>query len=233
MHSFAFSTTHIYSLTLIYPHFLDFPACIRYYSTTIILTILEYYKEPMLKSNVITIDGLGPVLFTTSLRAKYLSITIKPDQTVKVTIPKRVSLTTAKKFLQSKIPWAKKHLNRLQKLQQNYAQTPLPPINKSKAKTVLTTRLNSLAQRYGFKYNKIFIRNQKTRWGTCSSKNNISLNMDLVRLPKELQDYVILHELVHTKHKNHSKKFWAQMDKFVGDAKRLRKRMREYRLGVG
>jgi predicted metal-dependent hydrolase len=57
--------------------------------------------------------------------------------------------------------------------------------------------------------------------------------MNLIRLPQELQDYVILHELVRTRHKNHSKKFWVEMDKLVRDAKRLRKRMKEYRLGVG
>lgn len=70
-------------------------------------------------------------------RAKHLSITIKPDYTIKVTIPRRVSLKTAKKFLQSKIPWAKKNLNKLKKLQKDYPLQNLLPINKKEAKTVL------------------------------------------------------------------------------------------------
>jgi predicted metal-dependent hydrolase len=54
--------------------------------------------------------------------------------------------------------------------------------------------------------------------------------MNLIRLPQKLQDYVILHELVHTKHKNHSKKFWAEMDSLVGDGKKLKREMRKYRI---
>jgi predicted metal-dependent hydrolase len=181
---------------------------------------------------ILHIPSLGPIFFTHSPRAKHLSITIKPDQTIKITIPKRVSFKTAKKFLQSKILWAKKNLNKLQKLQKNYPQQNLQPINKKEAKTILTDRLNLLAQRYRFSYNRLYIRNQKTRWGSCSSKNNISLNMNLIRLPKELQDYVILHELVHTRHKNHSKKFWEEMDRYVGDGKKLRKEVKKYRLGI-
>ena len=56
--------------------------------------------------------------------------------------------------------------------------------------------------------------------------------MNLIRLARKLQDYVILHELVHTKNKNHSKKFWKEMDRLVGDGKRLKKEMREYRIGL-
>jgi predicted metal-dependent hydrolase len=56
--------------------------------------------------------------------------------------------------------------------------------------------------------------------------------MNLIRLPQKLQDYVILHELVHTKHKNHSREFWKEIDRYVGDGKRLRREMRGYRIGV-
>lgn len=116
---------------------------------------------------------------------------------------------------------------------QNRQDQPLLELSageKRNAKKHLIQRLDYLADKYGFTYNRIFIKNQRTRWGSCSSKDNISLNMKLVRLPLEMQDYVILHELVHTKHKNHSKKFWQAMDKLVGDSKQLRKQMRKYRL---
>jgi hypothetical protein len=76
-------------------------------------------------------------------------------------------------------------------------------------------------------HQKKLTRNQKTRWATCSSKNNINLNMNLVNLFQALPGSVILHQSVHTKHGNHSRKFWAEMDKLVGDAEKLKKSMRE------
>jgi hypothetical protein len=72
------------------------------------------------------------------------------------------------------------------------------------------------------------VKNQKTRWGSCSDKNNINLNINLVRLPDELIDYVILHELVHTRIKNHSHQFWEEMNKVVEDPKSLDKKLRQY-----
>ena len=93
-------------------------------------------------------------------------------------------------------------------------------------KKTLTSKLEQLAEEHGFRYNKVTIRTQRTRWGSCSPRNNISLNMKLVRLPDELMDYVILHELVHTHIHNHSKKFWAELDQYVGNAKVLAKRLR-------
>ena len=95
----------------------------------------------------------------------------------------------------------------------------LKTINEVKAKALLKNRLKELSDIYGFKYNRVFIRNQKTRWGSCSAQNNINLNINLIRVSNELQDYVILHELVHTKIKNHSLRFWKELDKYVGDAR--------------
>ena len=83
----------------------------------------------------------------------------------------------------------------------------------------LADRLYHLAKEHGFTCNNVSIREQRTRWGSCSHKNNISLNLKLVLLPKELIDYVMLHELVHTRIHNHSKKFWAELDRYTGNGK--------------
>ena len=179
----------------------------------------------------VEIPSVGKVQFAFSQRAKHLSIIVRHDLSIRVVIPKGVTLITAKKFFQSKINWVHQHLQQLQKQQKNQRlQNDLMTIDRVAAKRYLIERLDYLAQKYGFVYHRVFIKNQKTRWGSCSSKDNISLNTNLVRLPQQLQDYVILHELVHTRHKNHSKKFWAAMDKLVGDSKQLRKKMRKYRI---
>jgi predicted metal-dependent hydrolase len=104
------------------------------------------------------------------------------------------------------------------------------PIDCQKARRRLVSRLDELSQVHGYTYNRVFIRNQKTRWGSCSAKNNISLNLQLARLPVELMDYVILHELVHTRIKNHSQAFWDQLNGLVGEAKQLDRRLNEYPL---
>lgn len=182
------------------------------------------------KITTLDIEPIGPVVFAGSKRAKRLSVTIKSDQTVRVAVPRGVPLKRAKQFLYSKIPWAAKHLERLKELDKAETNTQLPALDKLKAEAALKNRLHELAERNGLAYNKVSIRNQRTRWGSCSSRNSISLNMNLARLPEELRDYVILHELVHTKHKNHSKKFWKEMDKLIGDAKGARKKLKEYRL---
>jgi len=97
---------------------------------------------------------------------------------------------------------------------------------------MLTGRLKYLAKKHRFTYNRVSIRNQRTRWGSCSSKNNINLNIKLAKLPAELIDYVILHEFVHTRVKDHSNDFWAELNRLVVDEKRMASRLREYGVGL-
>ncbi|MGZ2369400.1 M48 family metallopeptidase [Ancylomarina sp. YFZ004] len=99
---------------------------------------------------------------------------------------------------------------------------------RKEAKHVLPKRLDELAQSFGFKFNKVSIRNASTRWGSCSGDNNISLNLHLMRLPEHLIDMVLLHELCHTIEKNHSKSFWDLLDKVCDNVPAKRKEMKAY-----
>ncbi|MFT3737222.1 MAG: SprT family zinc-dependent metalloprotease [Breznakibacter sp.] len=98
------------------------------------------------------------------------------------------------------------------------------------AKAFLPVRLRELANLHGFKYASAFIKNLKSRWGSCSSTNNINLNLHLMRLPDHLIDYVLLHELCHTVEKNHGQGFWRLMDKVTdGRAGAWEKEMKKHR----
>lgn len=176
------------------------------------------------------VPGLGPVVLTVSKRAKHLRITVKPDRTVRLTIPRGVALENAQQLLKSRIPWIKKHLRKFEQLENTREHIRLPQIDKVRAGTTLIERLQELAELHDFRFNKVSIRNQKTKWGSCSARNNISLNVNLARLPDELRDYVILHELVHTRIKNHSKQFWTELDIYINHAKTLSRELKSYRL---
>ncbi|MBQ1957630.1 MAG: M48 family metallopeptidase, partial [Alistipes sp.] len=98
-----------------------------------------------------------------------------------------------------------------------------------KAKSYLPARLEELSQITGLKYNKVTIRAARTKWGSCTGQNNISLSLYLMTLPKHLIDYVLLHELCHTVHHNHSPKFHALLDKILGGKEKiLAKELRLY-----
>jgi predicted metal-dependent hydrolase len=188
----------------------------------------------MINSQTVQIAGIGAVLFQPSARARRIIITIRPVKGVRVAVPRRCSLEAALKFVQVKKLWIQKHLDRIKKYEnqkQAFSDVFLN-IDKTAARKQLIGRLNQLAEQHDFTYSKVSIRNQRTRWGSCSGKGSISLNMKLVALPPELLDYVILHELVHTRIHNHSKRFWKELDKYVGNGKAKAKSLIEYGLGL-
>ncbi len=101
------------------------------------------------------------------------------------------------------------------------------------AKGILPERVKLLANKFGYKYCSVSIKKATTRWGSCSAKNNINLSIFLMKLPDELIDYIILHELCHTVHKNHGPKFWGELDLITdGNAKKLSKEVRTYKAGI-
>jgi hypothetical protein len=99
------------------------------------------------------------------------------------------------------------------------------------AKEYIPAKTAELAELYKFSFNRIFIKNNKTRWGSCSRLCNLNFSLHLMMLPEELIDYVILHELSHTIEHNHSKNFWLILDSIYGNAKAVDKKLKNYRIG--
>ncbi len=102
----------------------------------------------------------------------------------------------------------------------------------NEAKSYLPKRLNDMANKYGFKYNKVFLKTSKTRWGSCSYNNNINLNINLMNLDTRFIDYVIVHELCHTLEKNHKEAFWNLVYNIIPNYKTLRKELKKFPLIV-
>ena len=103
---------------------------------------------------------------------------------------------------------------------------------RKEAKEYLPERVKVLGHKHKFNFKNVAIKNSKTRWGSCSFNNNINLSLHLMRLPDHLIDYVILHELVHTKIKNHSRDFWQLLDIVSGNAKKLDREVKDCRIQI-
>lgn len=99
---------------------------------------------------------------------------------------------------------------------------------KIQAEETLLPRLQYLADLYDFDFENAYVRKLKARWGSCTSKGEITINAYLVQMPIELSDYVLFHELAHTKHLHHGKEFWACVESVCPDYKERRKRMKQY-----
>jgi len=179
---------------------------------------------------IVAVEGVGDVLFERSSRAKYINISVRNSGNIRVAVPGRVSFKKALQFFHTKSDWVNKHLEKIERIEKTI---PVAKVDKKLARQILIPRLRYLADKHGFEYNKVALRNQKTRWGSCSSQNNINLNINLISLPQDLMDYVMLHELTHTIVKNHSKDFWEQLGKHVPNPKQQNKKLRNYAIQLG
>jgi len=186
----------------------------------------------MTKALRFEIKDTGTVLLEKSKRAKRLNITVQPFKGVRVAVPYGISMDDAKNIARAKRAWIRKQLARMREIEKDilHISSHMPPIDTDTAKIQLASRLAELAEQHGFSYNKVTFRQQKTRWGSCSAKNNISLNLRLASLPDELSDYVILHELVHVRIKNHGAQFWKELQRLMPDAQKRALSLKQYPL---
>ena len=98
--------------------------------------------------------------------------------------------------------------------------------NKNAARKIILESLDFFARLYGVKYRKVAIRNQRSKWGSCSKARNLNFNYKVALLPKDQRDYVVVHELCHLIEFNHSKRFWAEVARTIPNYKELRKRVK-------
>jgi predicted metal-dependent hydrolase len=172
------------------------------------------------------------IAYRRSRRAKNLRITIAPTQMITVTVPVNTSLEGAKEFVKSKQTWIQKHLAKMREMEKLQAERPeLSREELIQVQYELFGRLEQFSDKHNLPYRKATFRCQKTKWGSCSSQNNINLNINIAFLPSHLQDYILLHELCHVRHKNHSKRFWDQLDRYCGtSSKALAKELKSHRM---
>lgn len=166
---------------------------------------------------------LGEVTLAQTSRARRVSIRVRASGDVRLSFPFGVSQRRALAFLESKVEWV---LSVRERLARKQAALPpqLPPealkarIEKLRraAREDLPARIARLSAATGLRYEKLSIRASRTKWGSCSGRNHISLSLFLMGIPEHLRDFVILHELCHTVHHNHSPRFHALLDRLVG-----------------
>lgn len=182
------------------------------------------------KSLNLHLEGIGPVCFRSSPRSRRLSVAVVPFQGVRVSVPVGMSLMKAEQAVRTRKIWIEKQRTRVLEIEkkcQALLRRPGAP-DPGEARELLVSRLHQLAERHGFSFKRVSIRRQRTRWGSCSAANNISLNLKLSLLPDELRDFVLVHELVHTKIKNHGQKFWRKLEEIIPGARLLDRQLKAY-----
>ncbi len=167
---------------------------------------------------------------------KTIGLQVKEDGEVLLRIPNRLSARALQDFLNREQSWIWQKAEQMQsriKQREATGATPVGQLSREeleKIKEKIGSRVRYYGKIMGVTVGRITIRNQKTRWGSCSSKGNLNFNYQLYYLPDELLDYVVIHELVHRRHMNHSADFWAEVEKYCPDYKIYRKQLNEYRL---
>ena len=161
-------------------------------------------------------------------KRKTLAIEIRPDMRVVVRAPEKIPQNEIMKFVEEKQNWIKKHLVQMYfKAEEIKKQKKEPALTNAdieklcqKALSVIPDKVKYYAEIMGVTYGRITIRNQKTRWGSCSSKGNLNFNCLLMLMPDKVLDYVVVHELCHLKQMNHSKKFWKEVERYMPNYKK-------------
>ncbi|MDY5245862.1 MAG: SprT family zinc-dependent metalloprotease [Anaerobutyricum soehngenii] len=165
---------------------------------------------------------------------KTVAIQVNSNLSVTVRAPRSASEKDIEEILKKKEAWISKHIEKIKETKERVEAEPTEKLTREKvialaeeALKVIPERVEYFAKVIGVTYGKITVRNQKTRWGSCSSKGNLNFNCLLMLAPSEVLDYVVVHELCHRKQMNHSKAFWLEVEKVLPNYKEVRKWLKE------
>lgn len=171
-----------------------------------------------------------PYTLKVSPSARRLRLSIYRNGSFVVTMPRSMNPGFVEKFIVQKSRWVIKKIEYfkgfsnifpLKNTKKEYSE------HKERALILAQTRIEYFNKTYNFSFNKISIRNQKTRWGSCSKNGNISFNYKIALLPEKMADYIIVHELCHLNEFNHSKNFWSLVAKAIPDHHDIRKDLKK------
>ena len=163
-------------------------------------------------------------------KSKSLRLMIDPDGCLVVSKPWYLGQRITEKFIYKKANWILEKITALKEANKNK-----PPrnsrkeylINKNQARELVFEKIQDFNKLYQFKYSRISIKNQKTRWGSCSGQGNLNFNYKIIYLPEKIINYIIVHELCHLREMNHSAKFWLLVAKTIPDYQMARKDLRQ------
>ncbi len=168
-----------------------------------------------------------------STRARRLRITIHSDALVTVTLPHTMNIGRAENFVKERAEWIEESVRKMKVRIAKYPLSTLPKgsskglkENKEAARLLVSELLATFNNIYNLQWNRVTIKNTKSRWGSCSKKRNLNFNYKIVYLPKELAEYLVVHEMCHLKQMNHSEKFWELVSRSIPDYKVLRKKLK-------
>lgn len=160
---------------------------------------------------------------------KTLAITITQEGSLLVKAPFKMPDREIERFLGQKRYWIYKQAKRVKETASDRIYRSEEEIKhlKEQARKMLTQKTDYYKALLGVDYQRIRIGNQKTRWGSCSSKGTISYNWHLILMPERIMDYVVVHELCHLLEMNHSKRFWERVEEIFPDYKERRRWLKE------
>jgi predicted metal-dependent hydrolase len=171
------------------------------------------------EGKVLNDPQIGEVKLIKSDRSRNISIRVHPVRGVRVSVPRLVPYAAAIAFFKMKRGWVLEVMARQKERFKDVKVASPSEVEelRRRAKAELPVRLAELASRYGFVYNRVAIKHNSTNWGSCSSRNNINLNINIVRLPFVLRDYILLHELCHLRHHDHGEGFHLLLEHVLTD----------------